>query len=161
MKGNLDKNTIPAEVANPEAEWNVFWDPQGADWVFRNTSFPIVLFPLDVTDQARLTKAFEQKLGTQASTFRYSKLVSKGYALTHSEPFYEMWNTVITAYWAHPEFFEQPKVMKLKVVTTGYSQGAIRQSLDGRPVDVVFNITQRERFYDYVLEQFRRSFRKR
>jgi purine nucleosidase len=158
VKGNLDKNTIPAEVANPEAEWNVFWDPQGADWLFRNTSFPIVLFPLDVTDQAPLTKAFEKTLGSQSSSFRYSRLVSEGYALTHTEPFYEMWNTVTTAYLAHPEFFDKPKTMRLKVETAGYIQGAIRQSPQGRPVLVVFSIAEREQFYDYVLRQFRRDY---
>ena len=157
VAGNLDKNTIPAEVANPEAEWNIFFDPRGSEWLFENTSFPIILFPLDVTDQARLTTDFKEKLAAQASRFRYSRLVSQGYGLTKNEPFYEMWNTVTTTYLAHPEFFEKPKKMKLKIVTEGFSQGAIRQSPSGRSVHVVFNIAKKKQFYNYILEQFKRD----
>jgi inosine-uridine nucleoside N-ribohydrolase len=44
---NLDPSTIPPEIANPGAEWNAYWDPSAVDWIFQNTSFPIVLFPQD------------------------------------------------------------------------------------------------------------------
>ncbi|NOY60425.1 MAG: hypothetical protein GXO75_16055, partial [Calditrichaeota bacterium] len=160
VKGNLDKNTIPAEVANPEAEWNVFWDPHGANWIFENTSFPIVLFPLDVTNQASLTKKFKKKLRMQASSFKYSKLVFQSYMLTHNEPFYKMWNTVTTTYLAHPEFFDQTKAMRLIIITEGYDQGAMRQNPNGRSIDVVLNIAKKDQFYDYLLEQFKRDFKK-
>jgi len=158
VKGNLDKDTIPAEVANPEAEWNVFWDPHGVNWIFGNTSFPIVLFPLDVTNQVPLTSDFKTKLGKQAVSFRYSTLVQQSYALIINEPFFEMWNTVTTAYLAHPELFDEPTAMKLTIITEGFSQGALRQSPDGRAIDVVLEIAQKEQFYDYVLGQFRRNF---
>jgi purine nucleosidase len=127
------------------------------DWVFRNTSIPIVLFTLDVTDQVPVTKEFMQKLELQASGHRYSDLVHQGYALISDEPFYRMWNTVATAYLAHPEFFDEPETMDLVIETEGYDQGTIRQNPSGRQVDVVLNLAEKEAFYEYVLEQFRRD----
>ncbi len=156
--GNLDSNTIPTEVANPQVEWNVYWDPHGADWIFRNTSFPIILFPLDVTNEARLTEEFMQNLKQQASSYEYSKLVYQGYLLVIDDPTYEMWNSLTTIYLDHPEFFEEPKTMHLKIEVDGYSQGEINQNPDGRQVVVVFNIAQSEEFYTYVLDQLQKNF---
>lgn len=155
--GNLDPQVIPAEVANPTAEWNAFWDPYGVDWLFRNTSFPIVLFSLDVTDQVPVTEAFMERLELQAASHRYSELVRQSYALTGDQPFYRMWNTVTTAYLPHPEFFAEPEPMELAIETEGYEQGTLRQSAGGRAVDVVLNMADEEAFYDYVLAQFRRD----
>jgi purine nucleosidase len=158
VDGNLDSNTIPAEVANPQAEWNAFWDPYAVDWLFQNTSFPIILFPLDVTDQAPISKELMKNLKDQAPDHRYSDLVYQSYMLTSDEPFFEMWNTLTTSYVAHPEFFDDLETMKLEIVIEGYDQGAIRQSAGGRQVEVVLNIADKDVFYDYVLEQFRRSY---
>ena len=96
VDGNLDSDIIPEEIANPKAEWNVFWDPQGADWIFSNTSFPIILFTLDVIDQVPLTEDFMHELRQQASNYMYSDLAYQSYALTSDEPFYRMWNTTAT-----------------------------------------------------------------
>lgn len=158
VKGNLDPNTIPAEVANPQAEWNAFWDPQSVGWLFQNTSFPIVLFPLDVTDQVHITKEFMETIEQQAASYKYSDLVYQSYALVADEPFFEMWNTVTTAYLAHPDFFDDPQTMTLVIETEGYDQGTIRESSEGRQVEVVFDIASKDAFYDYVLTQFRRNY---
>lgn len=156
--GNLDPNTIPAEVANLQAEWNAFWDPEGVDWLFQNTTFPIILFPLDVTDQVPITKEFMEKIEQQAASYRYSELVHQSYALVSDEPFYEMWNSVTTAYVAHPKFFDDPETVNLVIETEGYEQGTINESATGRQVEVVFNLADKDAFYDYVLEQFKRSY---
>jgi purine nucleosidase len=156
VPGNLDPSTIPAEIANPGAEWNAFWDPLAVDWIFRNTSFPIVLFPLDVTDQAPIAGEFRAALEGQAATYQYSDLVHQSYALIRNDPYYEMWNTTTTAYLAHPEFFEAPESMHLEVETEGYDQGTIRQRPSGREVKVVLGFAQKDAFYEYLLEQFRR-----
>jgi purine nucleosidase len=157
VKGNLDPNTIPAEIANPGAEWNAFWDPHAVDWIFQNTSFPIVMLPLDVTDQAQITDEFREKLERQAANYQYSDLVHQSYALVRDDPYYEMWNTTTTTYLPHPEFFEEPQTMKLEVETEGFDQGTIRQSPGGRQVEVVLGFVQKEAFYRYLLEQFRRD----
>jgi purine nucleosidase len=103
-----------------------------------------------------ITEEFMKGLEQQAANHRYSDLVHQGYALTSDEPFYRMWNTVTTAYVAHPEFFDEPQTMDLAIETEGYEQGAIRQSPGGRQVDVVLKTPNKGAFYEYVLEQFRR-----
>lgn len=158
VDGNLDPNTIPAEVANPKAEWNAFWDPKSVDWIFRNTTFPIILFPLDVTDQVPITEEFLKTIERQAASYKYSDLVDQSYALVGDEPFFEMWNTVTSAYVAHPEFFTNPQTMRLVIETEGYEQGTISESAGGRQVEVVLNLADKDAFYDYVLERFRRSY---
>jgi len=157
VDGNLDPNTIPAAIANPGAEWNAFWDPLAVEWIFENTSFPIVLFSLDVTDQAPITDEFRAELERQAASHQYSDLVHQSYAVLRDDPTYEMWNTTTTVYLAHPEFFEEPETMRLAIETEGFDQGTIRESPGGRKVDVVLDFAQKEAFYEYVLEQFRRD----
>ena len=34
VAGNLDPDTLPPGVANPYAEWNVFWDPPAVKELF-------------------------------------------------------------------------------------------------------------------------------
>ena len=97
VKGNLDPTTIPPAVANPHAEWNAFWDPFAVAEAFELFS-DIRLFPLDITDKAKITDAFKAALAKQAETYGLSRLVSEAYELVKDEPFYEMWNTLATCY---------------------------------------------------------------
>ena len=155
VAGNLDPATIPVEVANPKAEWNAFCDPMSIQWIFDNTTFPIILFPLDVTNQAAITSGFMANLAYQAKHFKYSKLAYESYEIVASEAFYDMWDVLTTCYIPHPKFFEPPTKMKLAIETSDYWQGTLYQDSDkGRTVDVVLNLTNPNGFYKYVLEQF-------
>lgn len=156
VPGNLDPATLPQGVANPYAEWNVFWDPFAADWIFRNTEFPLVLFPLDVTDQAAITDSFMARLLVQGKKFPLSNLAYQSYELVSGESFYDMWDVVTTTYIAHPEFFAEPEDTRLAVVTEGDQQGMLTRSRAGRPARAVLDLTDPDGFYDYVLEQFAR-----
>ena len=157
VPGNLDPTTIPPQIANPKAEWNAFWDPQAVSWVFKNTSFPIVEFPLDVTNEAHLTPAFMASLDAQAAEYRYSNAVDALYSLVEGEPYFEMWNSLTTAYLAHPAIFAAPVPMKLTIETEGYMQGAITRDPKGRAMRVVMNIKDKDAFYTYVLNQLKRN----
>ena len=35
VPGNLDPNTIPPQIANPNAEWNLFCDPYAFNWILK------------------------------------------------------------------------------------------------------------------------------
>jgi purine nucleosidase len=158
VPGNLDPTTIPPPIANPKAEWNAFWDPFAVDWIFRETRFPITLFPLDVTDEAKLDPTFIAALTDQARNYRYSALVSSLYGLVEGQPYFEMWNTLTASYLGKPEIFESPVPMRLAIVTEGYWQGTIANvGGNARKVNVVLNIENRALFYDYVLKQLRRN----
>ena len=158
VPGNLDPHTIPPSVANPYAEWNAFWDPASVEWIFQNTRFPITIFPLDITNQAAITSGFMSSLFSQSRTYRYSELAYESYEIVASETFYDMWDVVTTCYIPHPEFFEKPTKMKLRIALTGNKQGALYQSEDGRNVEVVLNFSEtgQDDFYAYVLQQFQR-----
>lgn len=156
VDGNLDPKTIPPEVANKKAEWNAFCDPFAVDWVFKNTKFPIYLFPLDVTDQASIRKEFMERLADQAEEFPYSRLAWQSYGLVAAESFYDMWDVVTTCYIPHPEFFKPAETIALSIVTDGFMQGTLEQTESGRTVNVLFDLEQPDTFYEYVLEQFKR-----
>jgi len=160
VDGNLDPATVPTPPWNKCAEWNAFWDAQSVDWVFRNTSCPIVEFPLDMTNQAAITTAFMETLAVQARNgSRYSELAFESYMLVSYETFYDMWDVVTTCWLADRGFFEPPVTMKLEVDTTlDGAQGCIHESPRGREVQVVLNFSAngQQAFYDYVAKQFDR-----
>lgn len=160
IDGNLDPATLPAELANPFAEWNAFWDPVAVDWIFKNTGFPITMFPLNVTNQAKITNDFLERLAVQARHHDYSRLAFQSYMLVSWETFYDMWDVVTTTYLAKPGIFEPPTPMKLECVTEGFLQGTIWEKPGVvREIDVIKSLKNPKHpreFYDYVLEQFKR-----
>ena len=155
VPGNLDPKTISPAVANKTAEWNAFWDPTAVDWIFQNTTVPLTVFPLDVTDQAKITNKFMADLQSQGA-YRYSQLAFESYSLVREETFYDMWDVVTTCYIPRPDLFEKPSQMELSIVTQGFDQGTLRRQNGGRSAEVVLNLADKEGFYDYVLAQFRR-----
>jgi purine nucleosidase len=164
VKGNLDPTTVPTPPWNPCAEWNAFWDPHAVDWIFRNTSCPIIQFPLDITDQAAITEELMARLAAQSRTgMRYSTLAHQSYALVAGQPFYDMWDVVTTCWLvdeAH-QFFAPPTTMHLAIdVELSSRQGCLEQRAGGREVQVLLSFAQdggQRRFYDYVAGQFNRS----
>ena len=158
VPGNLDPDTIPEEIANPKAEWNFFCDPYAVDWIFKNTSFPMVLFPLDVTNEVPVAPEFMQSLKEQGQNYRYSELVYENYDLINDEPFFRMWNSLTSSYVAKPEFFQEAVLTNLSIVTEGYYQGSAERDSGGRPVYVVFDMADKEGFYSYTLNHFKRNY---
>jgi inosine-uridine nucleoside N-ribohydrolase len=164
--GNLDPSTLPNPPWNGCAEWNAFWDPPSVDWIFRRTTCPIVLFPLDITDRAKITAEFMARLDAQSQAgMRYSTLAHQSYALVSDQPFYDMWDVVTTCWLVNDQhrFFEPPTTMKLAIdVELSATQGCIKpkKGRGGRSVQVVLNFAAdggQQRFYDYVAAQFNRS----
>lgn len=161
VPGNLENPpAIPKEVANKKAEWNVFWDPTSTEWVFENTSFPIIEFPLDITDQAKITKKLLKELKSQGKQYDYSKLAFQSYSIITSlskanQAGYEMWDVLTTSFLEKPGLFTKSKKLHLDVITKGKKQGALVQKKEGRKVRVMFGF-DRDGYYEYVLEKFKR-----
>ena len=158
--GNLDPSTVPTPPWNACAEWNAFWDAPSVEWVFQNTTCPIIQFPLDITNQAAITPSFMNTLSAQAqSGSRYSELAYQSYQLVSAESFYDMWDVVTTCWLTNPGFFERPKTMRLAIDTAlDDKQGCIAPIEGGREVQVVlkFSTDGQQAFYDYVAAQFNR-----
>lgn len=157
VSGNLDPNTLPPGVANPYAEWNVFWDPFAASWVFKNTSFPISLFPLDITNKAAITPSFMSRLLGQGKHYPVSNLAYQSYEIVASETFYDMWDVTATVWLTRPDLYKPLETMSLSVVTEDAGmQGALIPDRGGRRVDCAMDFQDIDGFYSYVLAQLAR-----
>lgn len=158
VKGNLDPTTVPTPPWNPCAEWNAFWDPTSVDWVFSNTSFPITVFPLDMTDKAAITTSLLTSLANQSGKYPLSALAFQSYLLVSWEVFYDMWDVVTTCYLTRPDLFKPPTRMTLGIDTEfDDTQGCISKKKNGRAVNVIFDFADDgSAFYSYVLSQFKR-----
>jgi purine nucleosidase len=158
VNGNLDPATVPTPPWNNCAEWNAFWDPFSVDWVFRNTSFPITVFPLDMTNKATIATSFLTSLANQSGKYPLSALAFESYLLVGWETFYDMWDVVTTCYLTRPDLFKAPTRMTLGIDTEfDDHQGCISKQTKGRKADVIFNFSDDgSAFYDYVLGQFKR-----
>ncbi|HVI08375.1 MAG TPA: nucleoside hydrolase [Candidatus Binatia bacterium] len=130
VQGNLDPTTVNPAVANTHAEWNAFWDPFAVQQGFQLCP-SLQIFPLDITDSAKLSPGFLSSLQQQGNTSRFSKLAYEGYSLVMQEPFYDMWDVTAT-YWLHDKSpYTAPVSKPLKITTWGFEQGWIQ--VDSRP----------------------------
>jgi purine nucleosidase len=158
VPGNLEEGTVPPEIAaNKKAEWNAFWDPFAVTKMFQMFS-DVKMFPLDITDQAKITTDFKAKLKVQAETYSLSKFVDEAYALVADEKFYEMWNTLATCFLgsAANEIYDDPTDMSLTIDEWGnLTQGWIHEEAGYNLQSVFFNMKNPDAFYDYVLQQLR------
>ncbi len=71
-----------------------------------------------------------------------------------------MWNSLTTSYVARPDLVEKAVPTALSIVTEGYEQGTVKRDSSGKTVYVVFNMSDKNGFYSYVLNQFRRNYAK-
>ncbi len=161
VPGNLgNPPAIPKQAANQEAEWNVFWDPSSTKWVFKNTSFPIIEFPLDITDNAKITKEFLTKLKKQGEKYKYSRLAFQSYSIITglsevNQAGYEMWDVLTTTFLEKPGLITNSSELKLDVITEGKKQGALVKKKKGRKVRVMFEFDH-DSYYKYVLQKFKK-----
>ena len=153
VPGNLDRKQFPFWSDKPE--WNVFFDPFAADWLLRHTDFPVLLFPLDVSDATPISRHFLEELARRAPESPLAAFVYQCYNLTVDEPFYRLWDTVAAAYLGHPEFFAPPVPMALRVATEYPDQGAtVRAAQGGREVQVFLRFAEggKDALYRYVVD---------
>jgi purine nucleosidase len=133
------------------AEWNVYWDAPSAGRVWAS-SIPIVLCPLDITNNVPLTSEFIRRLGRQRR-FPISDLAGHCYALVSHQPYY-FWDVLTTAYLGIPETF-QVREWETELIATGRSQGRTLVHPGGRHITALDTVDT-GRFYEYMLEQWAR-----
>ena len=125
------------------AEWNFFNQPQAAADVIRS-GIPITLVSLDATNRTPLTQAFLDRLARQPAAA--SQLAAQSWRLVvgmmGNEQYY-FWDTLTAATLLDPSVVKTER-LKIRVVTTGISQGRSVEDPDGAPVDVAVD-TDRER----------------
>ncbi len=155
VPGNITDALINKKALNDKAEWNVFADAFAADWIFNHTTFDIFLIPLDVTNYAKITPAFLDELQKRKERgFVHADFILGAYQTICDLGLYYMWDVVTAAAFTHPEFFEEPRITKLKVQTTQVDHGAIICDDDGRDVHVYLRFKDDEitPFHQYILD---------
>jgi purine nucleosidase len=149
VPGNVEKSLEPGQDGS--AEWNVYWDPIAANRVWQ-TSIPLVLCPLDITNTVPVTSEFVYKLGKQRH-YPVSDLVGQCYALVIVQDYY-CWDVLATAYLGHPEFYEL-REWETVIVTHGRSQGRTKLESGGKKIRVMEKVAH-EQYYPYLLQQWAR-----
>jgi purine nucleosidase len=123
------------------AEWNIFNAPDAADEVLRS-GIPITLVPLDATNHVPMTAAFLARLAReQAAPSRFAVQAWRLAAPSPSQPYY-FWDTLTAAALVEPALVKT-KRMKIRVVTTGPSQGRTLEDPRGTPIDVAVGADRR------------------
>jgi inosine-uridine nucleoside N-ribohydrolase len=139
------------------AEWNFYWDPPAAKRVF-DSSIPITMFPLDVTNQVPVTDAFRTSFGRQYA-YPFSAAagtiwaMTAGWELATGLPYF-CWDTLATSSLAVPELCEFRDVT-CDVATDGPSEGRSVLTSNGRPVRAAVGVDP-DGFYAHCLETLRR-----
>jgi len=140
------------------AEWNAYWDPPATYrlWQFEA---PLTIFPLDATNQVRVSMEFLHQLAQQRK-YPLSDLAGQCWALTVGvipayEYVYHMWDTLTTGYLGAPGYIQFRQV-RTEVIPQGPSAGRIQEVSQGGKVIQAAETVQVEKFYDYLLELFRR-----
>lgn len=111
------------------AEWNVYCDPGAAEVVF-NSGIPITMVPLDATNGTPLTREFLGRLTGPLARGVW------GLAARHLETTgYYLWDTLTAAIVSRPEIASL-RPMRLRVLTSGPSQGRTIESADGALTEV-------------------------
>ncbi len=133
------------------AEWNVYWDPIAADRIWK-TSIPIIICPLDITNNVPITSEFVMRLARQRR-YPISDLAGLCYALvTHQD--YFAWDVLTTSYIGQPDMF-QLREWETVILTEGPSQGRTKVQPGGRKIKALDKVDL-DRFYAYIFKQWSR-----
>ncbi len=149
VRGNVDPVTEGGQDGS--AEWNVYWDPPAAHRVWQ-TTIPITLCPLDITNNVPVTSAFVRAIGRNRH-HPLSDFAGQCYALvTHADYFF--WDVLTTAYLGRPDLFTTREVETV-LIPTGPSQGRTQVQAGGKRVRALATVDT-EAFYAYILAAWAR-----
>ena len=150
---NVPGNIYPVIEGGQDvsAEWNVYWDPFAAERIWK-TKIPIVMCPLDITNNVSITRDFVLRLARQRR-YPCSDVAGLCYSLVMSQIYY-MWDVLTTGYIGRPDLFTL-KEWETEIVTTGPSQGRTKVTPGGRKV-LAIDTVDKEAFLKYVLQQWAR-----
>jgi len=147
VPGNVAIDLEPAQDGS--AEWNAYWDAIAVQYIW-NTTIPIIICPLDVTNTVPVTSEFVRRLG-RLRHHALADLAGQCYALVIPQDYY-FWDVLATAYLAHPEFYKL-RSLETAVIPRGASQGRITIEPGGRKIQAL-DWVDTERFYAYILQQW-------
>lgn len=156
--GNIDLGIAPG--ANPNAEWNAYWDPYAVDRIFAS-GIRVVMFPLNVTNDVFLGPEEVLMFAPGAADYPIYDLAGQLYSMVAFEAGYAFWDTVTAAYLGKPELFEcEEKQLSIltedtRPPTSTSDQGTISEDPAGHSVLVATEV-EAKAFYKYLLDCWRK-----
>lgn len=157
--GNIDTGIAPG--ANPNAEWNAYWDPFAVADVFAS-GLPVYMFPLNLTNEVMLTPDIVLSFAPESKRYPIWDLAGQLYSMVAFEAGYAFWDTVTTAYLGAPDLFTvEPKRLVIATEdteppTATSNQGTISEDPAGFPVQVA-TVVDVLRFYHYLREEWKKQ----
>nr|WP_319569854.1 nucleoside hydrolase [uncultured Draconibacterium sp.] len=101
--GNIDTGIAPG--ANPNAEWNVYWDPEATQAVL-SSGIQLKMFPLNVTNNVILSGEIIRKhFLPDSNQFPALDLAAQMYALVAFQYGFSFWDTAATAFMGDPDLY--------------------------------------------------------
>jgi purine nucleosidase len=119
------------------AEWNLFNQPQAAAEVVAS-GVPITLVPLDATNKVPLRAAFVEQLARRPAGASQLAAQSLRPVVAEFGDQYYFWDTLTAAALLDPGVVATRR-LKVKVLTSGPSQGRTVEAPDGAPIDVALD----------------------
>jgi purine nucleosidase len=123
------------------AEWNIFNQPQAAADVIQS-GIPITLIPLDATNKVPLTRSFLDRLAAQPSVA--SQLAAQSWRIAWTQQgtgLYYFWDTLTAAALLDPSVVRTEQ-LKIRVITTGASEGRTVEDPPGSPIEVALDASR-------------------
>eukprot|EP00475_Leptophrys_vorax_P018691 TRINITY_DN2556_c0_g1_i2.p1 TRINITY_DN2556_c0_g1~~TRINITY_DN2556_c0_g1_i2.p1 ORF type:complete len:340 (-),score=84.75 TRINITY_DN2556_c0_g1_i2:52-1071(-) len=147
VPGNVD--TVAYRGQDGSVEWNAFWDPFANEQVWKS-SIPIVLCPLDITNDVPVTRSLIQEFIYKRDN-PIADFAATAYSIADTPAFYA-WDVLATSYVVKPDMF-QLKEINTWVSTEGESQGRIYESEEGRVIKMLSQVDLDE-FYLLLKESW-------
>lgn len=151
--GNIDPGI--AIGANPDAEWNAYWDPYAVDTLIRS-DVEFTMFPLNVTNDYLLNTSFFEKYIYPNKSHPMVDLAGQMYSTVAFEAGYSFWDTVTTAYIGKPDLFStESKKLKIETDILSPQFGTITEADDGSEINVAKSAAPVDEFYEYFIDQLK------
>lgn len=149
VPGNVDP--ILEGGQDMTAEWNVYWDPIAAHRIWQ-TNLAIVLCPLDITNNVKVTSEFVRTLGRNRR-YPLSDFAGQCYALVTHQDYY-FWDVLATSYLGRPDLFTL-REWETVIIPTGASQGRTLVQPGGKKIQALDSV-KKEALYEYMLDSWAR-----
>ena len=152
--GNIDTGLAPG--ANPNAEWNAYWDYDAVQTVL-GSGIEFNIFPLNVTNNVLLTsQIIEDYFLSGSNSYPMLDLAAQMYSMVAFQTGFSFWDTATTAFIGNPGLFTMtPMNITIDTGPDPTTQGTITAvQTGGYPVNMATTIDV-QGFYDYFVGQLK------
>lgn len=142
VEGNVGNSGVG--IQNEHAEWNIYIDPMAANIVF-NSGIPIILVPLDATDDVPVTRNFYQTLekhrDTPSAHLVYEMLTANLNFMDSGG--FQFWDSLTAAIFTVPSIAEFEEMELTVVEEEGPESGRTMAASNGAKIKVAMSANRK------------------